>query len=39
MVLERGEGIYVWDVAGKKYTDFLSGYSAINQARRLLLDI
>jgi len=31
VVLERGEGVYVWDVEGKKYYDFLSGYSAINQ--------
>ncbi len=31
VVLERGEGIYVWDVEGKKYFDFLSGYSALNQ--------
>lgn len=31
VVLERGEGAYVWDVDGKKYFDFLSGYSAVNQ--------
>ncbi len=31
VVLERGEGVYVWDVEGKKYYDFLSGYSAVNQ--------
>lgn len=31
IVLERGEGIYVWDVEGKKYFDFLSAYSAVNQ--------
>jgi ornithine--oxo-acid transaminase len=31
VVLERGEGVYVWDVEGKRYYDFLSGYSAINQ--------
>jgi ornithine--oxo-acid transaminase len=31
VVLERGEGIYVWDVEGKKYFDFLSAYSAANQ--------
>ncbi|MDZ4667081.1 MAG: ornithine--oxo-acid transaminase [bacterium] len=30
-VLERGEGIYLWDVEGKKYFDFLSAYSAVNQ--------
>jgi ornithine--oxo-acid transaminase len=29
--LERGEGIYLWDVEGKKYLDFLSAYSAVNQ--------
>ena len=31
VVLCRGEGIYVWDVEGKKYFDFLSAYSAVNQ--------
>jgi ornithine--oxo-acid transaminase len=31
VVLERGEGIYLYDVDGKKYFDFLSGYSAVNQ--------
>lgn len=31
VVLNRGEGVYVWDVEGKKYYDFLSAYSAINQ--------
>ena len=31
VVLERGEGVYVWDIDGKRYYDFLSGYSAINQ--------
>lgn len=31
VVLERGEGSFVWDVDGKKYYDFLSGYSALNQ--------
>ena len=31
VVLSRGEGVFVWDVEGKKYFDFLSGYSAINQ--------
>ena len=31
VVLERGEGVYVWDVDGKRYYDFLSGYSAVNQ--------
>ena len=31
VVLERGEGIYVWDVEGKRYFDFLSAYSAVNQ--------
>ena len=30
-VLERGEGVYLWDVEGKKYFDFLSAYSAVNQ--------
>jgi len=31
VVLERGEGVFVWDVDGKRYYDFLSGYSAMNQ--------
>ena len=31
VVLERGEGVYVWDVNGKKYFDFLAAYSAVNQ--------
>jgi len=29
--LERGEGVFVWDVEGKQYFDFLSAYSAVNQ--------
>lgn len=31
VVLEKGEGVFLWDVDGKKYYDFLSGYSAVNQ--------
>ena len=31
VVLERGEGVFVWDVDGKRYYDFLSAYSAVNQ--------
>ena len=31
VVLDRGEGVYVWDVEGRKYFDFLSAYSAVNQ--------
>ena len=31
VVLERGEGVHVYDVNGKKYLDFLSAYSAVNQ--------
>ena len=31
VVLHRGEGVFVWDVDGKRYYDFLSGYSAVNQ--------
>jgi ornithine--oxo-acid transaminase len=31
VVLNKGEGVYLWDVDGKKYFDFLSGYSAVNQ--------
>ena len=31
VVLTKGEGVYLWDVDGKQYFDFLSGYSAVNQ--------
>ncbi len=31
VVLSKGKGVHVWDVDGKKYYDFLSGYSAVNQ--------
>jgi ornithine--oxo-acid transaminase len=31
VVLNKGEGVFVWDVDGKRYYDFLSGYSAVNQ--------
>jgi len=31
VVLTKGEGVYVWDIEGKKYYDFLSAYSAVNQ--------
>ncbi|SIS86265.1 ornithine--oxo-acid transaminase [Chryseobacterium ureilyticum] len=31
VVLDRGEGVFIWDVEGKKYYDFLSAYSAVNQ--------
>ena len=31
VVLERGEGVHVWDVDGKRYLDFLAAYSAVNQ--------
>ncbi|MBD0294887.1 MAG: aminotransferase class III-fold pyridoxal phosphate-dependent enzyme, partial [Flavisolibacter sp.] len=31
VVLTRGSGVYLWDVEGKQYYDFLSGYSAVNQ--------
>lgn len=31
VVLEKGLGVHVWDVEGKKYFDFLSAYSAVNQ--------
>lgn len=30
-VLERGQGVFLWDVEGKKYFDYLSGYSSVNQ--------
>lgn len=31
VVLDRGQGVFLWDVEGKRYYDFLSGYSAVNQ--------
>ena len=31
VVLDRGEGVFVWDVEGKKYYDFLSAYSAVTK--------
>ena len=31
VVLSKGEGVFIWDVEGKRYFDFLSGYSAVNQ--------
>lgn len=31
VVLEKGAGVFLWDVEGKRYYDFLSGYSAVNQ--------
>ena len=31
VVLDKGQGVYVWDVEGRKYFDFLSAYSAVNQ--------
>ncbi len=34
VVLERGEGVWVWDVDGRKYMDMLSAYSAVNQGHR-----
>ncbi len=34
VVLEKGEGVYLWDVEGKRYYDFLSAYSAVNQGHR-----
>ncbi len=34
VVIERGEGVWVWDVEGRKYIDMLSSYSALNQGHR-----
>lgn len=34
VALSRGEGVYVWDTDGKRYLDFLSAYSALNQGHR-----
>ena len=34
VVLDRGEGVWVWDVDGRRYLDMLSAYSALNQGHR-----
>jgi ornithine--oxo-acid transaminase len=34
VVLDRGEGVWVWDVEGKRYLDMLAAYSALNQGHR-----
>ena len=34
VMLTKGEGVFVWDVDGKRYYDFLSGYSALNHGHR-----
>ena len=34
VALSRGEGIFLWDVDGRRYFDFLSAYSAVNQGHR-----
>jgi ornithine--oxo-acid transaminase len=41
VVLERGRGVFVWDVDGKRYYDFLSAYSAVNQGHchQLITDV
>jgi 4-aminobutyrate aminotransferase-like enzyme len=39
VVISRGEGIFVWDVDGKRYFDFLSAYSAVNQVRAVVLRV
>ncbi|MCW5909346.1 MAG: ornithine--oxo-acid transaminase [Chitinophagales bacterium] len=41
VVLERGRGVYLWDVEGKRYYDFLSAYSAVNQGHchQLITDV
>jgi len=40
-VIERGRGVYLWDVDGKRYYDFLSAYSAVNQGHchQLIVDV
>ena len=37
VALARGRGVHVWDVEGKKYFDFLSAYSAVNQVDNLIV--
>ena len=41
VVMERGRGVYLWDVDGKRYYDFLSAYSAVNQGHchQLIVDV
>ena len=41
VVLDRGRGVYLWDIEGKRYYDFLSAYSAVNQGHchQLLVDV
>lgn len=41
VVLEKGRGVYLWDVEGKRYYDFLSAYSAVNQGHchQLIVDV
>ena len=41
VVLDRGRGVYLWDVEGKRYYDFLSAYSAVNQGHchQLIVDV
>ena len=41
VVLEKGRGVFVWDVEGKRYYDFLSAYSAVNQGHchPLIIDV
>ena len=34
VILDRGEGVWVWDVEGNRYLDMLSAYSALNQGHR-----
>jgi ornithine--oxo-acid transaminase len=41
VVMERGRGVYLWDIEGKRYYDFLSAYSAVNQGHchQLIVDV
>lgn len=39
VVLSRGEGVYVYDVDGKQYFDFLSAYSAVNQGNFVKVNV
>ena len=39
VVLKKGRGIFVWDVDGKRYMDWLSAYSAVNQVIGILLHV
>jgi acetylornithine/succinyldiaminopimelate/putrescine aminotransferase len=36
VVIQKGQGVYVWDPEGRRYLDFLSSYSAVNQGKLII---